>query len=525
MPTTPPAAPAPPHYTQLCTLRHEARTLGSISSLLNWDQETYMPHSAAAHRAEQSAMLSGIEHERSTSTRLGDLIAQCEADKALTGDKGGEGGREAANIAEMRRDYDLATKLPTDLVSELARVGSQAQEVWKEARKTSDFATFQPWLEKMFALTRRKAECLKAGKAGGELYDALLDEYEPGATGKEIEAVFTPLRPRLSGLVKEIVGGKGKRPNDAFLNVPFAPAKQHEFGTLVLKAMGFDFDAGRLDTTTHPFCSGMAPGDTRLTTRYRDEKFTDALYGTMHEGGHGLYEQGLPKAERFGQPLAEAISLGIHESQSRMWENFVGRSREFWEWALPHAQGLTRETGGAGGPLDTFSVDDAFKAVNLVQPSFIRVEADEATYNLHVMLRFGLERSLISGELPVKDLPGEWNKRFKDLLGIDVPDHRRGCMQDVHWSFGLIGYFPTYTMGNLYAAQMWETIHTEVPGLRDQMRRGEFAPLLAWLREKIHRHGRRYSATELCRMITGKPLTADPLMRHLEGKLRGVYGA
>lgn len=508
------AAPHPPHYAELCRLRHEAKTLGSIGSLLNWDQETYMPHGAAAHRADQAALLSALEHDRMTSKRIGELLTQCEADGNLAGDKS---SREARNIARMRRDYDLATRLPTELVAELAKVGSQAQEVWKDARQKNDFAMFRPWLEKMFDLTRRKAEYLMGGKGKGELYDALLDEYEPGATGAEIEAVFTPLRPRLSGLVKEIAS-RGKRPDDAFLNVPFAPEKQHEFGQFVLKAMGFDFGSGRLDTTTHPFCSGMAPGDTRLTTRYRGEKFTDALYGTMHEGGHGLYEQGLPKSERFGQPLAESISLGIHESQSRMWENFVGRSREFWEWALPHAKKF------AGGPLDRFSVDDAFRAANLVQPSLIRVEADEATYNLHVMLRFGLERSLISGELPVKDLPGEWNKRFKDLLGIDVPDDRRGCLQDVHWSFGLIGYFPTYTLGNLYAAQFWETIHAQVPGLRDRMRSGDFAPLLAWLREKIHQHGRRYGAAELCTMVTGRPLSADPLMRHLEGKLKPVYG-
>ncbi len=516
--TTP--ANHPKHYAELCTLRHEAKTLGSIGALLNWDQETYMPHAAAAHRADQASLLSGIEHEKLTSKRLGDLLAQCEADKSLSGDAA---SREGANIREMRRDYDLATKLPTELVSELAKVGSQAQEVWKDARQKNDFAMFRPWLEKMFELTRRKAECLMSGKSGGakgELYDALLDEYEPGATGKEIEAVFTPLRPRLSGLVKELAGAaaKGNAPRDAFLKAEFPAAKQHEFGQFVLKTMGFDFGAGRLDTTTHPFCSGMAPGDTRLTTRYRDEKFTDALYGTMHEGGHGLYEQGLPKSERFGQPVSEAISLGIHESQSRMWENFVGRSREFWEWALPHAKKF------AGGSLDQFSVADAFGATNLVQPSYIRVEADEATYNLHVMLRFGLERSLISGELPIKDLPGEWNKRFKDLLGVEVPDDRRGCMQDVHWSFGLIGYFPTYTLGNLYAAQMWETIHQQIPGMRDRMRAGDFAPLLTWLREKIHQHGRRYGAAELCKQITGKPLSADPLMRHLEGKLKPVYG-
>jgi carboxypeptidase Taq len=275
----------------------------------------------------------------------------------------------------------------------------------------------------------------------------------------------------------------------------------------------------------------MGPGDTRLTTRYRDEKFTDALYGTMHEAGHGLYEQGLPKAaplstitgngsigSLFGTPLSQSISLGIHESQSRMWENLVGRSRAFWEWALPHA----RQMMGEG--LAPYSVDDLYRAVNIVNPSYIRVEADEATYNLHVMLRFEMERALISGSLAVADVPATWNRKFKDYLGIDVPDDRRGCLQDVHWSFGLIGYFPTYTLGNLYAAQLWETIRGQITDIEKQIARGEFTQLKSWLNQNIHSHGRRYRAADLCKMVTAKPLSADPLMRHLEGKLRPVYG-
>ena len=329
--------------------------------------------------------------------------------------------------------------------------------------------------------------------------------------------MFTPLGERLSGLVRELLE-QGTAPSDAPLTTKIDATRQHAFGMKVIEALGFDTKAGRLDVTTHPFCSGLAPGDTRLTTRYRDEKFTDALYGTMHECGHGLYEQGLPKDEHFGEPLGDSISLGIHESQSRMWENFVGRSREFWEWALPHAHSML------GSGLEKFGVDDMYRATNTVQRSYIRVEADEATYNLHVMLRFGLERSLLRGDLAVKDLPGVWNERFEALLGVPVPDNRRGCLQDVHWSFGLIGYFPTYTLGNLYAAQFWEKINQDIPDLSAQMREGEFAALLSWLREQIHSHGQRFRAGELCERITGKPLSADPLMRHLEGKLRPVYG-
>lgn len=505
------AAAHPPAYRELADALRAVDTLNSIGALLSWDQETYMPAAAAEHRAEQSAVISGLAHERATSPRIGELIAACEKDGTIAADP-----TEARNLAEIRRDYDRATKLPTDLVAELARVGSQAQDVWKKAREANDFAMFAPWLDKMMVLTRRKAECYGV-PAGGELYDSLLDEYEPGATAAEIQAVFGPLGPRLAELVAR-AGRSPKQPNDAVLKVAIEPAAQHELGQMVLKAMGFDFEAGRLDTTAHPFCTGMAPGDTRLTTRYREQGFCDALYSTMHEGGHGLYEQGLPKAARFGQPLGNSISLGIHESQSRMWENFVGRSPEFWSWLWPHV----RRAAGRG--LDAFTEADMVKACNLVRPSLIRVEADESTYNLHVMIRFELERGLISGALKVADVPGEWNRLYKRFLGVDVPDNRRGCLQDVHWSAGLIGYFPTYTLGNLYAAQLWETINRQIPDLRARMARGDFAALKDWLHRNIHTHGRRYRAAELCKALTGAPLSPEPLMRHLEARVAMVYG-
>ncbi|QYU67750.1 carboxypeptidase M32 [Leptolyngbya sp. 15MV] len=379
-------------YAELVAASREAAVVGSIGGLLGWDQETYMPPAAAAHRAEQLAWVARVAHEKRTSPRVGELIAACERDASLVGDASSP---TAASVREFRRAYDLATKLPPEFVAEMARTGSQAQEVWKEARARNDFAMFAPWLEKMVGLARRKAELYgpPRGASGGELYDALLDEYEPGATAREIEAIFTPLRSRLTALIGRI-SSSGKRPSDEPLHLKIDPSKQHAFGQLVLEAMGFDLKAGRLDVTTHPFCSGMAPGDTRLTTRYRDEKFTDALYGTMHEAGHGLYEQGLPKmGEFYGTPLADDISLGIHESQSRMWENLVGRSLAFWEWALPHAQRVM------GSGLERYTPVDLFRAVNIVSPSHIRVEADEATYNLHVMLRFELERALVSGSL------------------------------------------------------------------------------------------------------------------------------
>ena len=498
-------------YQELISHSRRASVLSSIESLLNWDQETYMPAGGAEFRAEQQSLIAELTHTMRTNPRIGELLAACESDRSILADD-----NAAANIRELRRDYTRATKLPTELVAELAKVGSQSQEIWKEARARNDFSLFEPWLEKMFALTRRKAECYGWAQ-GSEPYDALLDEYEPGATAAEIERIFTPLRARLAGLVADLSRGS-RTPDDSILSIKVPADKQHAFGTEVLAAMGFSFEDGRLDTTTHPFCSGFGPGDTRLTTRYRDQHFSDALYSSMHEAGHGIYEQGLPKKSRFGQPLADAVSLGIHESQSRMWENFVGRSRHFWTWALPIAQ---RHFNNALGAI---SVDQVYQAVNTAKPSLIRVESDEATYNLHVMIRFELERALLRGDIKVKDLPAEWNKRYKDYLGITVPSDAQGCMQDVHWSFGLIGYFPTYTLGNLYAAQLWETINQAIPALSTQLERGEFTPLRTWLNTNIHDHGRKYSALELCQRVTGKPLSADPLLRHLENKLRPIHG-
>ncbi|NRA57847.1 MAG: carboxypeptidase M32 [Phycisphaerales bacterium] len=505
-------------YADLCAYGRKGATLGSIGALLGWDQETYMPRGGGEARAEQMALLAGMMHERKTAKEFGDLISACEGESLSD--------EQAACVREFRRDYDKATKLPQSLVEELARTGSKAQDVWKDARKANDFAMFQPWLEKMVDLSRQKADCYGFGE-GGEVYDALLDEYEPNATAREVEAVFTPLGEKLSALVKELTEN-GTAPDDAPTTVHAPEDRQHALGMHVLKAIGFDLNTGRLDVTTHPFCSGFGPGDTRLTTRYDEKFFPGALYGTMHEAGHGMYEQGLPKSRThegpggdaiatFGTPLADSISLGIHESQSRMWENMVGRSRAFWSWIYKEACDQFAELG-------KFSEDEVYRAVNIVRPSFIRVEADEGTYNLHVMLRFGIERAMISGDLSVADLPGAWNERFKQMLGLDVPDHANGCLQDVHWSFGLFGYFPTYTLGNLYAAQLWKTINGQLPGLEDDFAKGDFGRLLAWLNENVHTHGRRYGAGELCEKVTGATLSAEPLLEYLGGKLRPVYG-
>jgi len=504
-------------YAELCTYGRQNGTLKSIASLLGWDQETYMPRGAGEARAEQMALMAGMMHERGTSTELGDLISACEAETL--------NDQQRACVQEFRRDYERATKLPKTLVEDLARTGSKAQDIWKDARKNNDFQAFQPWLENMVNLSRDKAKCAGFDE-GGELYDALLDEYEPNATAKQVERVFTPLGEQLSALVKDLTEN-GTAPSDAPANIHAPEDRQHAIGMHVLKAIGFDLNKGRLDVTTHPFCEGLAPGDTRLTTRYDEKFFPGALYGTMHEAGHGMYEQGLPKdatheapggeaVSSFGTPLADSISLGIHESQSRMWENMVGRSRAFWRWLYPDACNYFAELG-------KFDEEEVYRAVNIVRPTFIRVEADEGTYNLHVMLRFGIERAMIAGDLSVADLPGAWNERFKQLLGLDVPDHANGCLQDVHWSFGLFGYFPTYTLGNLYAAQLWQTINQQMPELDDDFAKGDFGRLLDWLNTNVHAHGRRYGAGELCEKVTGRPLESQPLMDYLGGKLREVY--
>jgi len=497
-------------YAELLQTLRGVATLTSVASLLGWDQETMMPPRAGGVRAEELALISKLAHERATAPRTGELLAECEADGEVMSD-----AAAAANLREIRRDYERATKLPSELVAEFQETASRAVEAWKGARGESDFAAFEPWLRRLVTLCHRKAECYGAPE-GGELYDALLDEYEPEMTGEQIEEIFAPLREELTPLIAETTSSP-YQPSRAVREQRFPIRKQKELNAYVLERVGFDLEAGRMDVSVHPFSAGIAPGDTRITTRYREDDFPEALGSTMHEAGHALYEQGLPRAEHWGQPLGESVGLGIHESQSRLWENHVGRSRPYWEWLLPQARRVL------GSQLDSVSVDDLYQSVNIVRPDLIRVESDEATYSLHIMLRFDLERAMLRGDLDPADLPGAWNERIAADLGLEVPDDSRGCLQDIHWSMGAIGYFPTYTLGSLYAAQVWEALCAEIPDLDEQMSRGEFGAVLTWLREKVHRHGRRYPAAELCAKLTGAPLSHEPLMRHLREKLDSIY--
>ncbi|MCP4069585.1 MAG: carboxypeptidase M32 [Phycisphaeraceae bacterium] len=497
-------------YERLLEILNEEAVLGSIGGLIGWDQETMMPAGGATHRAKQLSLLARLGHERMTSSEVADLLAACESEMDVDADT-----EAAANVRNIRHDHDRAVRLPASLVQEHAETASAAQHEWAEARNDNDFKRFLPWLEKTVDICRRKAECYGWAE-GGEPWDALAEDYEPGCTAAGVAEVFGPLRDRLRDLIAEIVAS-GAQPDGRLDGIELPRDRQMDFCMDVAERIGFDRERGRLDVSTHPFCGGSHCDDVRMTTRFHDGMLTDAVSSTMHESGHAMYEQGL-RYEAFGTPCGSSVSLGIHESQSRMWENQVGRSESFWRFATPM---LERHFGAAVAGIDARA---AFESANRVAPGFIRVEADEATYNMHVMIRFELERAMLTGDLEPAGVPEAWNAAYRDYLGLEVPDDRRGCLQDVHWSMGALGYFPTYTLGNLYCAQIFEHACEVMPGLVDGFADGEFSGLLDWLRSNIHVHGRRYSPAQLCERITGRPLSADPLMRYLEGKFRPLYG-
>lgn len=497
-------------YEQLITRTREITTLGSAASILHWDQETYMPKKGVGHRSNQIGLIARLVHEQFVDPVVGALLSEIEGSDLIKDPE----SVVAANIRELRHEYDKETKLPKELVQELAVTTSQATQAWADARRKSDFKAFVPWLTKVLDLTIRKAE---AYGYEGEPYNALLDTYEPGATVSDVEKAFTGLRKESVTLLDKIKGGK-KRPDKSIVERAYPVEKQKVFGEMVAAAIGYDFESGRLDVTTHPFCTGIGPGDTRILTRYNPHRLNDALFGTMHEAGHALYEMGIDKEKYFGTPMGESVSLGIHESQSRMWENQVGRSKDFWMYFYPQAQRIFRDS------LGDVALDDFYGAINNVEPSYIRVEADEATYNLHIMLRFEIERAMVKREIAPKDVAGEWNERFKKYLGIEVDKDSNGCLQDVHWSSGLIGYFPTYALGNLYSAQFFAKAQADIPGLTEDFRRGDFSKMLKWLRTNIHQHGQRYRATKLCERVTGKPLSHQPLMDYMNKKYGEIYG-
>lgn len=501
--------PETAEYEELCSLTREASLIESVEAALGWDERTYMPPAAGEYRAEQMTYLSGLAHQRRTDPRLGELLATL-AETDLAQNPHTDTG---STIRELQRQYDKKVKLPRRLVEEMTRASVLGQQAWVKARQDNDFASFAPHVEHLFRLKREQAECL--GYEDNP-YDALLDDFEPGAKTAAIAEVLESLRRELVPLVQSIMESAGRAPVE-ILQRTYPAAAQEAFGKAAAAAIGFEFTRGRLDVTHHPFCSGMGPHDCRITTRYDERFFNSAFFGILHESGHGIYDQGL-RPDHFGLPPGTYVSLGIHESQSRMWENLVGRSRAFWEHFFPRLQGAFPEAVGEE------NLDDFFWAINHVAPSLIRVEADEATYNLHIIIRFELEQDLLSQNLAVGDLPAAWREKYQKYLGVEPPTDADGCLQDIHWSAALIGYFPTYSLGNLYASQFFEQADRDLGGLAQQFARGEFEPLKGWLNEKIHQPGQCFSASELVEQITGSGLSHAPLIRHLRAKLEPLYG-
>jgi len=491
-------------YQKLLKRAHQIALVSTACETLNWDLETSMPSKALDFRAEQLAHFGGMKHRSFTAKSTGEWISACEQHGFETD------SLEAANVREWRRLYGRATKIPPSLVEKFERTRAHARAAWREARKKSEFKIFRPYFEKLVDLNRRRADSWGFAETP---YDALLAEFEPGARTAQVKTLFAELRTELVPLLTAASERSAAIPKD-ILQGNYPIATQQRLNHKIAEAIGFDFQAGRIDTTTHPFCTTLGPFDNRLTTRYNEQDFTQSLYGILHEVGHGLYEQGLP-AEHFGTPLGTAASLGLHESQSRLWENHVGRDPAFWDrWhpvACDHFPELKRLTP-----------PQLAAAVNRVSPSFIRVEADQVTYDLHIIVRFEIEVRLIQGELAVRDVPGFWNEEFEKMLGLKVTDDSQGCLQDIHWSLGDMGYFPTYTLGNLNAAQLMHQAKLDDPNLNKDLAAGKYDSLLKWLRDKVHRHGLRYLPQDLIQQTTGKPTGVANHVDYLRQKFAAV---
>ena len=497
-------------FAAACGHARRTAVLASVESLLGWDEQTMLQRAGGPHRADQATAMAAVVHGLRTDPAQAERLAALAVSPLATGGT----PHERAAIRLLKHDADKQSRLPRRLVEELARAAVEAQQAWVEARASSTWSTLRPHLVRMFALKREQAACQRPDL---DPYDALLDDYEPGARWRRLADRFAPLRAAVVDLVGEC-GAAFRRPDESILTERRYPVgAQRDFVREVAGRIGFDFDRGRLDTTEHPFCTTLGPDDCRITTRWNERWLPTALFGVLHEAGHGLYEQGLSR-EWYGLPPGEAASLGIHESQSRLWENLVGRSRPFWEWCFPLAR---KAFPAVLGDIDATRFREALLTV---RPSFIRVEADEVTYNLHVMLRFDLERALVHGDLAVDDLPAAWNDRFERDFGMRPPDDAHGVLQDIHWSAGLIGYFPTYTLGNLFAAQLMEAARRAVPDLDDQVAAGRFDDLLGWLRREIHAFGRTLESEPLVEQATGGSVSGDWLVRSLRDRYGPAYG-
>jgi carboxypeptidase Taq len=485
----------------------EVNDLNAATALLGWDQQTYMPPQGALARGYQLATLSSIAHNKFTSPEVGRLLEEVQPYV----DQLDPDSDDARLVRVTRREYLKATCVPSELVAEMAQITTVAFNVWQEARLENNFAKFRPHLEKIVELRRRYAGLFAPYE---HIYDPLLDDYEPGMKTADVKAIFDALRPRQVALIQAIA----ERPQveDAFMHQPFDEQKQWDFGVDVITRFGYDWQRGRQDKSAHPFTTNFSIDDVRITTRVLPDYFPSAFFSSTHEAGHALYELGVDHAlER--TPLTGGASLAVHESQSRMWENLVGRSLPFWEYYYPRLQKIF-PAQFSGVSLQAF-----YKGLNKVEPSLIRVEADEATYNLHIMLRLELEIALMEGSLEVKDLPEAWNTRMQEYLGITPPNDAMGVLQDVHWSGGSIGYFSTYALGNLISVQLWQKINQDIPDLANQIRQGEFSALLGWLGQNVHRYGRKFEPQELVERVTGSKIDPEPYLQYLQTKFGQIY--
>lgn len=493
---------------QLKVILGEVVDLRNVSQVLGWDQQTYMPPGSSEDRGYHLATIDQLAHVKFTSDEVGKLLDELEPWTAqLDPDSD-----EARLVKVTRREYDKLIKVPPDMVMEFSQITTAAFSVWQEARAQSNFAMFQPHLEKVVDWRRRYAALFAPYD---HVYDPLLDDFEPGMKTADVKAIFDTLRPQQVALIQAI--SESPQVDNSFLHQSFDEEKQWDFGVEAATKFGYDWDRGRQDKSAHPFTTSFGINDVRITTRFMPNYFSSAFFSTAHETGHALYDLGIdPALAR--TPLAGGTSLAVHESQSRMWENLVGRSLPFWEGFYPRLQEYFPDQ------LGNVSLESFYKGINRVQPSLIRVEADEATYNLHIMLRLEIEIGLMEGSLDVKDLPEVWNARMQEYLGQTPPNDTQGVLQDVHWSIGYLGYFSTYALGNLVSVQLWERINAEIPDLSEQIRRGEFSALLGWLREKIHRHGAKFEPQELVERITGSKIDPAPYMHYLTTKYSQIYG-
>ncbi|MBD3166735.1 carboxypeptidase M32 [bacterium] len=500
--------PTHPSYTALKQHMHEIELIDSTLRLLEWDDSTYRPGGASEWRAEQTEYFTGKRHRLFTDSRVGEWIKAAEEELKDADPL----APERVNVREWKRSYNRITKLPQSLAEALASAQVTGRMVWIKARQEKDFSLFLPALQTHLKLAREKADAYGYDE---NRYDALLDEYEPGARQSEVLPLLRDMREKAVPLLKRITAS-GHQPDLSILQGSYPKPAQYELFREITTALGYRFEEGSLDPTHHPFCTTLGRGDTRITTNYDETDLTKALFSTLHEAGHGMYEQNLP-SEYYGEPAGLFASMGIHESQSRLWENQVGRSEGFWRYWLPRVQTRFADSLGA------VTLPSFLHAVNAVQPSFIRIEADELTYNLHILLRTELEVELLSGDLGAEDLPEAWNERFESYLGLKVPDDAVGCLQDMHWALGLIGYFPSYSLGNIYSAQIMDAAARALPDMNERFARGEFRPLLDWLREKVYIHGQRYGSRDLVRVVTGSEPDASHLTAYLHGKLEPLY--